>query len=362
MRYSRSYKERAYKGKDRGTEQEQPITLDPKILLNLYNQIVHDAPRRPLSDMVGIVHQSDAYDYLTQYPDNSVDFLFTDEPFGQPGHTFYYNGANRKQAKKPIIRNFDWDGKLPAHLTIPWVWEVERILKPGGAFLNCGLASWNTTFQNICRWSGLTLRAHIVFLKTNPMRQIHPGSWRSGHEMIWIASKGTLADRMRGKTPQELRVNYHIETRCPECGCVHNHIDKSNYKLLYRDYSELGGLDELPTHLSPFRDGHSRVHDTQKPSWMSKYYTDLFTKEGDLVVDPFAGSGELLLAAASNSGLSWGANDKKPENAEIIRIRLSSTERTMFNNETTYLPKVSGGVLQNNEGVMSFMQDFSEED
>lgn len=360
MSYSRRYLEKAYKGKDKGTEQEQAITLDPKILLNLYNQINFEAERASISQLHNEVLCLDAVDYLHLFPDNSVDFVFTDECYGQNGNTFYYRNQSGKMAGKPIVRNFDWDDKLPGHLIMPWVWEVERILKPGGALLNCGLASWNTTFQNICRWSGLTFRAHIVFLKSNPMRQLHPGSWRSGHEMIWIASKGTLADRMRGKIPQELRVNYHIETRCPECGCVHNHIDKSNYKLLYRNYSELGGLDQLPTHLSPFRDGHSRVHDTQKPSWMSKYYTDLLTNEGDLVVDPFAGSGELLLAAAASGGLRWGANDKKPENAEIIKLRLSSTERSFFD-ENSYLPKVQERVSESNEGSMSFMQDFLEE-
>lgn len=361
MSYTREYLEQAYKGKDRGNENEQPITLDPKILLNLYNQINFEAERVPIHQLHNEVLCLDGLDYLYLFPDNSVDFIFTDEPYGQPGHTFYYNGANRKRAKKPIIRNFDWDGKLPAHLVIPWVWEVERILKSGGVLLNCGLASWNTTFQNICRWSGLTLRAHIVWFKSNPMRQIHPGSWRSGHEMIWIASKGTLANRMRGKIPQELRVNYHIETRCPECGAVHNHIDKSNYKLLYKDYSELGGLewDQLPSHLSPFRDGHSRVHDTQKPSWMSKYYTDLFTKEGDLVVDPFGGSGELLIASAS-SGRLWGANDKKPENTEIIKIRLSSTERTMFN-ENPRLSELQGRVSESEQRGLSSVQSFFEE-
>lgn len=338
----------------------RPIVINPAILADLKEQQIDLCQiRRPLEDMVGKVHDCDSCDYLSQFPDESVDMVFTDEPYGQPGHTFYYNGANRKPAKKPIVRNFGWDYDVPAHLSIPWVYEVARILKPGGALLNCGLMSWSTSFEDVVHDAGLTFRAHIVYLKTNPMRQIHPGSWRSGHEMIWIVSKGTLADRMRGKIRQEQRINYHIETVCPECGCVHNHIDKSNYKLLYRDYSELGGLEELPTHLSPFRDGHSRVHDTQKPSWMSKYYTDLLTKEGDLVVDPFAGSGELLLAAAA-SGRRWGANDKSLENVEIIKLRLNSTERSLFD-ETSYLPELQRGVQPDQQGSMSFMQSLFEE-
>lgn len=336
----------------------RPIITNPLLLENLKNQIFPKAQREEIGNLANKVFNLDACDYLSLFPDNSVDFVATDEFYGQGyANTFFYNMGNGKAAKNPIVRNFGWDNDMPAHLVIPWVYEAYRILKPGGALLNCGLASWSTSFEDVVHDAGLTFRAHIPWIKTNPMRQIHPGSWRSAHEFIWIASKGTLADRMRGKVTQYLRVNWHIETVCPECGHRHNVIDESNYRLLYRGFSELGGLLEpgevpseewleenldllvetylmtegnLPVHLEPKRAGTQKCHDTQKPAWLGKFYTDLLTNAGDLVVDPFAGSGELLTYCPP-SGRFWGANDKDLVNVKNIKIRLGSTERSLFN-------------------------------
>lgn len=626
-----------------------PPVLHPDILDALYDQININATRLTTEQLKNRIYGLDALHYLELYPSNSVDMIFTDEPYGQPGHTFYYNNQSGKKAKKPIIRNFDWDEKLPAHLAMPWVYEAARVLKDGGALINCGLPTWSSTYQQVIEDSGLTWRAHIAWIKclsggtqvyartqkgdmpttinslarldprtvklwngekwtqvlgwsratrnsdeleitlrsgerisctpthrfptkrgllsaselqvgdvlesvrlpepeepyspsivpceaawfiglylaegsrvddtiqisghvkeidrlekvkkiaefyggsvtctnkgnsqniriygrflnalidqyisgktaknkglkvrcwshsnewlrslldgylsgdghfdeksnrwrlgftrnyklernlrtlcarlglpltlnlarstyngsstpifrgelrfeqsehynnkskteiveikksrcrevydiavedephlfalasgvlthnSNPMRQIHPGSWRSGLEMMWIASKGTLKDRMKGKVPQELRVNWHIETICPNCGESHNVIDKSNYKLIYQGYSELGGLEpgRIPTHLEPFRSGSVRCHDTHKPEWMATYYTDLLTSPGDIVIDPFAGSGELVLAAAK-SGRFWGANDRKQVNQDNIKLRINSIQK-----------------------------------
>jgi site-specific DNA-methyltransferase (adenine-specific) len=49
-----------------------------------------------------------------------------------------------------------------------------------------------------------------------------------------------------------------------------------------------------------------KVHPTQKPVPLLKKLIDLFTDEGDVVIDPCCGSGTTLLAAQSLGRKSYG--------------------------------------------------------
>ena len=45
-----------------------------------------------------------------------------------------------------------------------------------------------------------------------------------------------------------------------------------------------------------YREG-ARVHQTQKPLWLMRALLELHTAPGDLILDPYAGSGTTLVAA-----------------------------------------------------------------
>ena len=54
-----------------------------------------------------------------------------------------------------------------------------------------------------------------------------------------------------------------------------------------------------------------KIHPTQKPIKMLEFLIDTFTDEGDVVIDPCAGSGSTLLAAAIKRRRSYGFEIKK---------------------------------------------------
>lgn len=54
-----------------------------------------------------------------------------------------------------------------------------------------------------------------------------------------------------------------------------------------------------------------KVHPTQKPVPLLEYLIQLFTDEGDVVIDPCAGSGTTLLAAANLNRRAYGFEIKK---------------------------------------------------
>ena len=54
-----------------------------------------------------------------------------------------------------------------------------------------------------------------------------------------------------------------------------------------------------------------KVHPTQKPVKLLEHLIEIFTDEGDVVIDPCAGSGSTLLAAAQRNRKSYGFEIKK---------------------------------------------------
>lgn len=56
---------------------------------------------------------------------------------------------------------------------------------------------------------------------------------------------------------------------------------------------------------------HEKIHPTQKPVELLKYLISIFTDEGDVVIDPCAGSGSTLIAAMELNRKAYGFEIKK---------------------------------------------------
>lgn len=302
----------------------KPITTSPDILNPLRHLFVENALNRCPEDVQKLYDTTfslDAIEYLCRFPNESVDFVLTDEPYGITSSiiAFYSRG--------PMVTDFEWDDNLPAHLTIPWLYEAARILKPGGALLSCGVASWASTFEDVCTDAGLIFRSNHVWVKTNPPTRVRQGGWRSAHEMIFIASKGSLRERL-GKRKQQELLNWHIESTCPQCNL--------RYPVTYsRQFTT--GEEDWVAHLSPTKSPHKRHgHPTEKPEWLGVKYLDLLSSPGDFVIDPFMGSGEFVVAMKRMGRRRYSGNDLDPKWKEIVDLRLQNTQGGLLTERTTH--------------------------
>ena len=78
--------------------------------------------------------------------------------------------------------------------------------------------------------------------------------------------------------------------------------------------------DKLPEHLKQhFNKGN--FHCTVKPLRLASYLITLGSREGDIILDPFAGSGSTLVAAKALKRRYIGIEMSK-EYVEIIKARL----------------------------------------
>lgn len=67
--------------------------------------------------------------------------------------------------------------------------------------------------------------------------------------------------------------------------------------------------------------GESGLHPTQKPVQLMQALIELTTQEGQLVLDPFAGSGSTLVAA-QNLNRNYLGFESNPQYVETCRKRL----------------------------------------
>ena len=121
-----------------------------------------------LNEYIGKVTTGDCLDLMRELPDNYVDSVITDPPYGLSKHSkedvaeclkSWLNGEPYDQNKKGFMGK-EWDGWVPG----PEVWkECYRVLKPGGTLL-CFAGSRTQDLMGMAlRLSGFELRDTICY-------------------------------------------------------------------------------------------------------------------------------------------------------------------------------------------------------
>jgi len=204
------------------------------------------------------IHQQSCLEGLKKLPDSSVDLIFTDPPYYQ------YRAKNVKSLKnhKDVVTEFEFDGFSSEEEYLQFLEEVLtecfRVCKPGGAgYLWCG-DDFVSYLNRMVERVGFQFRKVIHWHKTNPFPAIYTRKmYANSMEMLVHFSKGTP------KTWNHKPVNE-----------MHNFIQ------------------------APICMGKERTnHKTQKPLKVCKPFIEISSNEGDLVLDPFMGSGSTAVAA-----------------------------------------------------------------
>ena len=198
----------------------------------------------------------DSREVLSQLDDEAVDLIVTDPPYG-----IGYTRTHGRREKKPVLA-----GDTAAEA--PWlmrevVGHLARVLKPGGT-IYVFAPGGRTAFR---QGSALVRELEVHFDIRNTLvwdkLSIGPGwYWRNQFEMIVMASKGSLGDNWQGGRSQ------------------------SNVLGCKRTRS--------------FAEGHP----TPKPLDLIKRLVEASSRPGELVLDPFGGSG-VTGAAAAELGRRW---------------------------------------------------------
>ncbi|WP_272623406.1 site-specific DNA-methyltransferase [Sphingomonas sp. QA11] len=220
----------------------------------------------------------DCISAMRALPAKSVDLIFADPPYNlQLG-----GDLSRPDGSHVDAVTDDWDkfDSLNAYdmFTRAWLAEAKRILKDNGAIWVIG--SYHNIFKvgSAIQDLGYWILNDIVWRKANPMPNFKGTRFTNAHETLIWASMGEKA-----------RYTFNYRS-----------MKTLNDELQMRsdwEFPICGGQERLK------RDG-VKVHPTQKPEALIYRILLACTKPGDVVLDPFFGTGTTG-AVAKRLGRRW---------------------------------------------------------
>ncbi|MDG5749864.1 site-specific DNA-methyltransferase [Qipengyuania sp. XHP0211] len=227
---------------------------------------------------VGRILDGDCVEAMRSIPTASIDLVFADPPYNlQLG-----GDLNRPDGSHVDAVTDDWDKfdtfKAYDDFTRAWLIEAKRILKPDGALWVIG------SYHNIYRVGailqdlGFWILNDIVWRKSNPMPNFRGTRFTNAHETLLWCSQGEKA-------------KYHFNYRA---------MKTLNDELQMRSDWVLpicNGAERL-------KEGGHKVHPTQKPESLLYRVLLSTTEKGDVVLDPFFGTGTTG-AVAKRLGRQW---------------------------------------------------------
>jgi len=222
-------------------------------------------PIRPFyTDSVITIYHGDCLAVMPSLAESGVvaDMVITDPPYGISKNTVIRRGPHTKFQGGDIVLHFGpWDDFGGEEnfwgFTSAWVRAADRLLRPGGvfcSFLDRDKINFLSAFLQ--KSLGYKQKGYFLWVKLNPTPQVRKVKFMNAWEVcgIWQKPGGPLT---------------------------------FNWQLgQHPDYIA------LPTNA----DG-KRLHPTQKPLRLVETLVAYWTRPGDLVLDPFLGSGTTALAA-----------------------------------------------------------------
>lgn len=104
-----------------------------------------------------------------------------------------------------------------------------------------------------------------------------------------------------------------------------NQQGTSDYGNAIRDLTAMSptmaaGLAYPSNHISPGKNREALGHSAAYPIGLPEFFVKAYTQEGDIVFDPFLGSGTTLIAAAMHGRIGYGM-ELSPGYCDVIRMR-----------------------------------------
>jgi modification methylase len=246
------------------------------------------------------VIEGDCVERMNALPEGCADLIFADPP---------YNMQLRGELRRPDQSKVDavddhWDqfGSFGEYdrFTRAWLTAARRVLKDNGAMWVIG------SYHNIFRVGaalqdlGFWILNDVVWRKSNPMPNFKGRRFTNAHEtLIWVAKN------------QETKYTFNYEAM----KALNDELQmRSDWTLpICAGGERIKGADG------------QKAHSTQKPEALLHRVIVSSTKPGDVILDPFFGSGTTG-AVAKRLGRRFIGIEREKVYADVARARIAEVE------------------------------------
>jgi modification methylase len=241
--------------------------------------------------------QGNCIEEMRKLPDGCIDMIFADPPYNlQLGGDLARPDGSHVDAVTDDWDKFDSFAAYDS-FTREWLAQARRILKPNGTIWVIG------SYHNIFRVGatmqdqGFWILNDIIWRKANPMPNFKGTRFTNAHETLIWASQG-----------EDARYTFNYKA-----------MKTLNDELQMRSDWVLpicGGQERL-------KKGGTKVHPTQKPESLLYRVMLACTKPGDVVLDPFFGTGTTG-AVAKRLGRKWIGIEREDAYVEAALERIEA--------------------------------------
>src|SRR3954464_3842730 len=256
------------------------------------------APGERLSDRI---IEGDCLAEMARLPAGSVDLVFADPPYNlQLNGELHRPDNSRVDGVEELWDKFAGFAEYD-DFTCAWLSECRRLLTPSGALWVIG--SYHNIFRigAILQDLGYWILNDVLWRKTNPMPNFRRRRFTNAHEtMIWAA---------RDPAAKGYTFNYEA-------------LKAGNEDIQVRSDWTLA----LCTGEERLKGGDGKkLHPTQKPEALLARVILSSSRPGDLILDPFSGTGTTG-AAAKRLGRQFIGVERDPAYAAAAEARISRIE------------------------------------
>ena len=254
-----------------------------------------------LEDALDRVVEGDCVERMRALPDGCADMVFADPP---------YNLQLKNELRRPDNSKVDavddhWDQFSSFaeydRFTREWLTEARRVLKDTGALWVIG--SYHNIFRvgTILQDLGFWVLNDVVWRKSNPMPNFRGRRFTNAHETLIWATKSAGQKSYTFNYEAMKALNDEVQMR-------------SDWTLPICSGGErLKGEDG------------QKAHSTQKPESLLYRVILSSTRQGDVVLDPFFGSGTTG-AVARKLGRHFIGIERDKDYAKLARSRIADIE------------------------------------
>lgn len=253
----------------------------------------------------GALFSGDCLEVMPQVRSECVDTVFADPPFNLDKKY-----GSRSNDNLPEAEYVEW--------CKAWLGECIRVLKPGGALFVYNLPKWNIVLGAHLMQSGMTFR-HDIAIDIKSTLPIAGRLYPSHYSLLYF-TKGKPKTFRKVRTPIDV---------CRHCGGEVKDYGGHRHAM----HPNGANLRDVWTDIPPVRHSKFQVSGRKANALSTKLLDrviEISTAEGELVLDPFGGSGTTF-AVAEKKNRRWIGIEL--DFAEEIARRMSNDDVAHHRND-----------------------------